>query len=96
MMPKIHRRKSGLKKVFSALPLEEQVRRVNEALMASVFPMLGSHGGGVEIMDIEGFEVKIRYLGACHGCVLAGSGTLQFIEQALQGQIDGRIRVIPV
>ena len=78
------------------MPLDEQVRQVNEALMTSVFPMLGSHGGGVEIMDIEGFEVKIRYLGACHGCALAGSGTLQFIEQTLQAQVDERIKVVPV
>ena len=64
--------------------------------MMSVLPMLGSHGGGMEIMDIQGFEVSIRYLGACHGCALAGSGTLQFIEQTLQAQVDERIRVVPV
>ncbi len=81
---------------FDKLPLEEQVRRVNEALTMSVLPMLGSHGGGMEIMDIQGFEVSIRYLGACHGCALAGSGTLQFIEQTLQTQVDERIRVVPV
>jgi len=87
---------SSKKQSFDKLPLDEQVRRVNEALMMGVFPMLGSHGGGVEIMDIEGFEVKIRYLGACHGCMLAGSGTLQFIEQTLQSQVDERIKVVPV
>jgi Fe-S cluster biogenesis protein NfuA len=83
-------------KPFNKLPLEEQVRQVEEALTMSVFPMLGSHGGGMEIMDIQGFEVSIRYLGACHGCALAGSGTLQFIEQTLQAQVDERIRVVPV
>ena len=83
-------------KKFSVLPLEEQVRRVNEALMASVYPMLGSHGGGVEIMDIQGTDVSIHYFGACHGCSLSGSGTLQFIEQTLQAQVDEEIRVVPV
>lgn len=81
---------------FKKLPLEEQVRRVNDALIASVYPMLGSHGGGVEIMDIQGNEVHVRYFGACHGCMLSGSGTLQFIEQTLQAQVDEEIRVIPV
>lgn len=81
---------------FKKLPLDEQVRRVNDALMTSVYPMLGSHGGGVEIMDIQGTDVSIHYFGACHGCSLSGSGTLQFIEQTLQAQVDEEIRVIPV
>jgi Fe-S cluster biogenesis protein NfuA len=57
--------------------------------------MLASHGGGLEIMDIQGFRILIRYHGACHGCPLAGSGTLEFIEHTLQSEIDERIRVIP-
>ena len=58
-------------------------------------PMLASHGGGLEIMDIEGSKVFIRYYGACQGCPLASTGTLQFIEETLQSQIDKKIRVIP-
>lgn len=81
---------------FNKLPLEEQVQRVSEALESEVLPMLRMHGGGVEIMDIQGTEVYIHYSGACQGCVLAGSGTLQFIEQTLQAQVDEEIRVIPV
>jgi Fe-S cluster biogenesis protein NfuA len=96
MAKKLPRSSKVKVKPFNKLPLEEQIRQVEEALTMSVFPMLGSHGGGMEIMDIQGFEVSIRYLGACHGCALAGSGTLQFIEQTLQAQVDERIRVVPV
>jgi NifU-like protein len=83
-------------KLFAKLPLDEQVRRVEEALQTSVFPLLAAHGGGIEIMDIHGNDVSIRYSGACHGCALASTGTLQFIEQTLQAQVDEHIRVIPV
>ena len=96
-MPKKPPRSSKAKaKPFDKLPLEEQVNRLNEVLRMHVYPMLGSHGGGLEIMDIQGFEVSVRYFGACNGCMLAGSGTLQFIEQTLQAQVDENIRVVPI
>ncbi len=82
-------------KNFSKLGIEDQVNLINKALESEVLPMLQSHGGGIEIMDIEGWEVVIQYFGACHGCPMASAGTLDFIEQTLQGQINERIKVLP-
>jgi len=86
---------NNMKKPFNKLPIEDQIEVINKALEADVLPMLQSHGGGIEIMDIEGWNVIIQYFGACHGCPLASTGTLDFIEQALQEKIDEKIRVIP-
>jgi len=83
------------KKPFNTLDISEQVMIINHALEAEVTPMLMSHGGGIEIMDIEDWTVIIQYQGACHGCPMASAGTLSFIEQALQDQIDERIIVVP-
>ena len=90
-----HNPNSSMKKLFSKLDIDSQVKLVNKALETDVLPMLMSHGGGLEIMDIVGWEVIIKYYGACHGCPLASSGTLEFIEHTLQTQIDKRIRVVP-
>jgi len=84
-----------MKKQFNKLPIDEQIQLVQKALEPEVLPMLQSHGGGIEIMDIEKWDVIIQYFGACHGCPLASTGTLDFIEQTLQEQIDKRIRVVP-
>lgn len=83
-----------MKTPFNKLTVEKQLLAVNKALENDVMPMLMSHGGGLEIMDIEGWKIFIRYYGACHGCPLADSGTLDFIEQTLQGTIDKRIQVV--
>lgn len=83
-----------MKTPFNKQPIVKQIKAINEALEENVMPMLMSHGGGLEIMDIEGWKVTVRYYGACHGCPLADTGTLEFIEQALQGAIDERIVVI--
>ena len=85
-----------MKKPFNKLNIEDQVKQVNKALEKNVLPMLQSHGGGIEIMDIEGWSINIQYFGACQGCPLAGAGTLDFIEQTLQEKIDERIKVMPI
>lgn len=84
------------KQDFSKLDIDKQIELINQAFEKDVIPILTSHGGGLEIMDIEGTNVHIRYYGACQGCPLASTGTLDFVEHALQSQIDKKIRVVPV
>lgn len=83
-----------MKQPFSKLGIEKQIELINRALEPEVLPMLQSHGGGIEIMDIDKWDVIIQYFGACHGCPLASTGTLDFIEQTLQSRIDKRIKVV--
>lgn len=78
---------------FLALDIHQQVSRVNEALSEQVYMALEMDGGGMEIMDIEGTDILIRYHGACGGCPISESGTLVFIQQTLQDKIDPRIQV---
>jgi Fe-S cluster biogenesis protein NfuA/nitrite reductase/ring-hydroxylating ferredoxin subunit len=61
------------------LSLEDRVRRALE----SVRPYLGSHGGDVEILAIDGDEgvVSLRLLGSCDGCS-SSSVTLELAVQA--------------
>ena len=61
------------------LDLDARVRRALE----SVRPYLGSHGGDVEILAIDGDEgvVSLRMLGSCDGCA-SSSVTLELAVQA--------------
>ncbi len=81
---------------FLKLSIEEQVRRIDEAFTGEIYEGLKSHGGGLEIMDIEGPNVMIRYYGACGGCSLGTGTTLSFIEQTLRTRVDSRLRVVVV
>ena len=80
-------------KDFFELTIDEQVNAVNEALKDDVFPVLHSDGGGLEIMDIEGRNILVRYYGACSGCPMATTGTLAFIEKTIQDNVDERLQV---
>src|SRR5262249_54748381 len=62
--------------------------RVLEAL-ETVRPYLGSHGGDVELVGIEGGVARLRLEGSCRGCP-ASAATLELaIEQALAEAAPG-------
>lgn len=92
----VTKEEGGEKKVdFADLDIDTQVDMILHALEGEVMPLLRSHGGGLEIMDIEKYNVIVKYYGTCHGCPLSSTGTLDFIEYTLQDQVDERIRVLP-
>jgi Fe-S cluster biogenesis protein NfuA/nitrite reductase/ring-hydroxylating ferredoxin subunit len=62
------------------VPLEE---RVQEAL-ERVRPYLASHGGGVELVSLEGDVARLRLHGSCDGCP-ASESTL---ELAIRAELD--------
>ena len=58
-----------------------------EAALASVRPMLASHGGDVELVSVRPPMVEVRLLGACDGCPASAmtlyAGVRKAIEAAL-------------
>ena len=58
--------------------------RIEDALN-SVRPMLASHGGDVELVEVLPPDVvKIRLLGACDGCPASGLTLSEGVEKAIQ------------
>jgi Fe-S cluster biogenesis protein NfuA len=79
---------------FFALSPEEQVGHVNMILDEMVRPGLAGDGGGLDLVGIEGSTVKIHYEGACGSCPSATSGTLMYIEGALQKKAHPELTVV--
>lgn len=70
------------------------LNQINELLNQKVRPALAGDGGGLEVIGIDGFKVKIRYQGACGSCPSAISGTLMAIEGLLRRDINQAIEVV--
>ena len=68
--------------------------QINELLDQKVRPALAGDGGGLEVLGIEGYTVKIRYQGACGTCPSAISGTLMAIEGLLRRDINEALEVV--
>ena len=78
---------------FFKLTLEDQVAHLNRVFDEMVRPGLAGDGGGLELLGIEGSVVKIHYEGACGSCPSSTSGTLMYIEGALQKKAHPELTV---
>ena len=70
--------------------MEEQVREVMEK---EIQPMLASHGGGVELLEVKDGVVKVRLTGACAGCMGAQMTLKGLVEAKLKERIPEVVRV---
>lgn len=78
---------------FFKLSLEEQMSHLDRIFDEMVRPGLAGDGGGLELMGIEGTTVRIHYEGACGSCPSSTSGTLMYIEGALQKKAHPELSV---
>ena len=69
--------------------MEEQIRAKLEEMRS----MLQADGGDMEVVEIEGTNIKLRLKGACGGCPHAAITLKQGIEQTLKDEIDQAIIV---
>lgn len=73
----------------------ELYRKINEILNQKVRPALAYDGGGLEVLGLDGYTLKIRYQGACGSCPTSIRGTLTAIESLLKKDVNSAIEVIP-
>ena len=78
---------------YHQLSDDEKVIIVEAVLDESVRPALANDGGGLEVIEVDGQIVRIRYQGACGGCPSSTGGTLRVIESHLRSQLDPNIKV---
>ncbi len=82
------------KKDFFKLKIDDQVRLIHEAFEPEIYPVLESHGGGLEILDIEDNKVLMSFYGTCGGCPISGT-TLDYVVKVLK-EIDERLEIVIV
>ena len=64
--------------------VEAEAREAVDAALAEVLPLVESHGGSIEVVDIADGVVKVRMHGTCNGCA-SSSATLTYgLEAALK------------
>jgi len=73
---------------------DPRLDRIAELFDSRLRPALAGDGGGLEIVDLRGDDLHIRYQGACGSCPSALFGTLRAIEDMLRIEVDPALRVI--
>jgi Fe-S cluster biogenesis protein NfuA len=58
-----------------------------QAILDKIRPALQADGGNIELIDIVDGIVKVKLLGACHGCMGAQMTLKMGVEKALKEAI---------
>ncbi len=72
------------------------VDRVQQVLSEQVNPAIAAHGGGAELVSIDGTIAYLRLYGGCQGCGLAQVTLKQGIERILLDSIPELSQVVDV
>jgi Fe-S cluster biogenesis protein NfuA len=73
--------------------MKEEVQKI----IARIRPNLQADGGDVELIDVgDDGVVKVRLVGACHGCPMAQMTLKNGIEKSLKQEIPGVKSVVSV
>lgn len=72
------------------------VDRVNTVLEEQVNPAIAAHGGGAELVSVDGTIAYLRLYGGCQGCGLAQVTLKQGIERIILDSIPELTQVVDV
>jgi NFU1 iron-sulfur cluster scaffold homolog, mitochondrial len=82
--------------IAAAASDDPKIAEINALLDDRIRPYLASDGGWLEVIELVGNTLKIRYEGACGSCPSSLTGTLMAIENMIKDEIDPEIDVIAV
>lgn len=72
------------------------VDRVQQVILEQVNPAIASHGGGAELISVDGTIAYLRLFGGCQGCGLAQVTLKQGIERIILESIPELSQVVDV
>jgi len=75
---------------------DPRLTQINQLLDERIRPYLAGDGGWLEIVELAGPTLRIRYEGACGSCPSSLTGTLMAIENMIKDEIDPEIEVVAV
>jgi Fe-S cluster biogenesis protein NfuA len=76
--------------------LSEEMQQIEAILDRTIRPGLQGDGGDVEVIQLDGNVLSIRYEGACGTCPSSMAGTLQAITSFLREEFSPDIEVVIV
>jgi Fe-S cluster biogenesis protein NfuA len=75
---------------------DPKLRMIEAILDERIRPYLAGDGGWLEVVELAGDTLKIRYEGACGSCPSSLTGTLMAIENMIREEIDPELDVVAV
>jgi Fe/S biogenesis protein NfuA len=70
------------------------IRKIEKLLDKQVRPALASHGGNVQVIDIDNHKLFIKLTGGCHGCSTSSATVKQGIENCVKNGFPSITEVV--
>ena len=75
---------------------EEIIKEIKKQITEKIRPALVMDGGNIEFVDYDDGILKVRLLGACHGCPMAGITLKNAVCEVLQDSIPEIKEVVAI
>lgn len=73
---------------------QERIKKVMKIIQDKINPQVASHGGFIELIDVNDKDLFIRMGGGCQGCAASTATLKQGVEQTLREEITDLGQVI--
>ena len=73
---------------------EEVIKEIKKYITEKIRPALVMDGGNIEFVDYDNGIVKVKLLGACHGCPMAGITLKNAVEGILKEYVPEIEKVV--
>lgn len=83
-------RKNGLS---APLTQTQKILKISKVIEQQISPALQKDGGDIELVDVEGNNVKVKLTGICGRCRNASSTLKNFVESVLKEKVDENLTV---
>ncbi|MCB9060081.1 MAG: NifU family protein [Halobacteriovoraceae bacterium] len=70
------------------------LRQIEKVLDEQIRPSLQSHGGNVELIDVDNDKVFIKLIGGCQGCSSSSATLKNGIEALIKKKFPDIIQVV--
>jgi NifU-like protein len=71
----------------------QKIHLIEDVIDREIRPALRQDGGDLELIDVDGNTVKVRFRGACSGCVVSAITLKDVVEARLKENVSEDIRV---
>ena len=72
----------------------QRIALIQKVILTDIAPALAADGGSVELIDVNGNDVKVKLAGACAHCAGAKFTLQNLVQLKLREKIDPAINVI--
>ena len=78
---------------FLKMTVVEKIKHIEKILNGDINPKLKADGGWLELVDVEGKLVKVRFLGMCSHCPSSSATLKGIVEKELREKLSPEIEV---